>query len=83
VRLFYFLLMKNIVAFRDGVKANFHPNTWANMPEGRYGWEEVRQAPAPPPPVVVQTMQAVKPSGIPLGTTVEMQTKKPRQKRAK
>jgi hypothetical protein len=68
--------MKNIVAFRDGVKANFHPNTWANMPEGRYGWEEVRQLPTPPPPVVVQTMQAVKP-------TVNIETKKPRQKRAK
>lgn len=68
--------MKNIVAIRDGVKANFHPNTWANMPEGRYGWEEVRQAPDPPPQVVVQTMQAIKPA-------VNIETKKPRQKRVK
>lgn len=69
-------MSKDIKAIREGITANFHPNTWATMPEDKYGWQEVRQAPAPPPPVVVQTMQAMKPA-------VNIETKKTRAKRAK
>lgn len=68
--------MKNIVAIRDGITANFHPNTWATMPEDKYGWEEVRQAPEPPPPVVAKTMQA-------MAGKFNIETKQPRQKRVK
>lgn len=68
--------MKEIKAIKDGVTANFHPNTWATMPEDKYGWKEVKQAPEPPPPVVVQTMQAIKPAA-------KIETKTARPKRGK
>lgn len=68
----------DIRAIRDGQINYFHPNTWANMPPDKYGWQEVKQATAPPP-VVVEAMTAAKPAG----TAIETQTKKPRAKRAK
>lgn len=85
LRIFSFVPMAkttDIRAIRDGKINHFHPNTWANMPEDKYGWQEIRQASAPPP-VVVEAMTAAKPAGMPIGTAIETQTKKPRGKRAK
>ena len=73
------VMAKNdIRAIRDGQINYFHPNTWANMPDHKYGWTEERDSkPAPPPPAAVaESFAAAKPA-LPNKVT------KPRGKRAK
>lgn len=80
---FSFVPMANtdIRAIRDGKINYFHPNTWANMPPDKYGWQEIKQASAPPP-VVVEAMAAAVKAETP-AVKLQVETKKPRAKRAK
>jgi hypothetical protein len=89
---FSFIAMANttdIRAIRDGKINHFHPNTWANMPEDKYGWQEIKQASAPPP-VVVEAMASVEKKikeveekRIDAMAKLQVETKRPRAKRAK